>query len=268
MPIKREHPGFILTVPTLPILLNNFLIFFLVQRNYDPSLHPLESVREYVRALNATKLERVFAKPFIGNLDGHRDGVSCFAKHPNSLSTLVSGGYDGEIRQWDLATKECRRKFLAHDGFVRGMSYTPDGSRFISVGDDKMVKTWSASDPEIGDEEEPVNTVMSRTVLTGISHHRTDPIFATSGEVCYLWEESRNEPLKTLKWGVDTLHSIAFNSVETSILAACGSDRSIILYDQRESKPLRKLIMTMRPNRLCWNPMEAFIFTVANEDFK
>lgn len=37
-----------------------------IPRNIDPSLHPFEGPREYVRALNATKLERVFAKPFVG----------------------------------------------------------------------------------------------------------------------------------------------------------------------------------------------------------
>jgi len=70
---------------------------FAVPRNYDPSLHPFEGLREYTRALNAVKLERVFAKPFVGNLDGHQDGVSCLGKHPQHLSLLVSGSYDGEV---------------------------------------------------------------------------------------------------------------------------------------------------------------------------
>ena len=36
----------------------------------------MEEAREYKRALNAVKLEKVFAKPFLASLDGHRDGVS------------------------------------------------------------------------------------------------------------------------------------------------------------------------------------------------
>ena len=76
---------------------NGYSVNFAVPRNYDPSLHPFESLREYTRALNAVKLERVFAKPFIGSLDGHQDGVSCLGKHPSRLSLLVSGAYDGEV---------------------------------------------------------------------------------------------------------------------------------------------------------------------------
>jgi WD repeat and SOF domain-containing protein 1 len=45
-------------------------------RNLDPALHPFERAREYTRALNATKLERMFAAPFIDQLGkGHVDGV-------------------------------------------------------------------------------------------------------------------------------------------------------------------------------------------------
>lgn len=71
--------------------------FLSVPRNYDPSLHPFEVCREYTRALNSTKLERVLAKPFLAALDGHRDGVNCMAKHATSLSTLLSGSCDGEV---------------------------------------------------------------------------------------------------------------------------------------------------------------------------
>ena len=39
-------------------------------RNVDPALHPFAAQREYTAALNAVKLERVFAKPFVGSLDG------------------------------------------------------------------------------------------------------------------------------------------------------------------------------------------------------
>lgn len=229
---------------------------------------------EYVRALNATKLDRVFAKPFVGNLAGHREGVTCFSKDPQSLSSLTSGAYDGEVREWDLVTQKCRRAFVAHEGYVRGIAYLPTAlsateKRFLTCGDDKTVKLWKSApagwdDTEI---EEPIATMLSRNTLTDISHHQYDNIYATSGEVCSIWEHSRNEPLNTFKWGVDTMHAIAFNPIETSLLATCASDRSIIFYDRREAKPLRKIVMTLRANRLRWNPMAAFNFTVANEDY-
>lgn len=243
-----------------------YFFLILVPRNYDPELHPFEAPREYVRALNATKLDRVFSKPFVGNLDGHRDGVSCLAKHPKKLSTLVSGAFDGEIRLWDIVERKSVRNFVAHEGTVRGIVFTEDGNHFVTTGEDKTIKFWKTAFAE-GEVEEPANTMLSKTVVTGISHHRKKPMFATCGEICQLWEDSRSEPIRTFKWGVDSLHDVSFNLVQTNLLAACASDRSIILYDTRDTGPLRKVVMNLRTNKLCWNPMEAFIFTCANEDY-
>ncbi|XP_043580531.1 DDB1- and CUL4-associated factor 13 [Bombus pyrosoma] len=237
-----------------------------VPRNYDPALHPFEAAREYTRALNAVKLERVFAKPFVGCLEGHKDGVSCLCKHPSQLSILLSGAFDGEIRVWNVIHKICTRNILAHDGIVRGIVFSLSGENFISVGDDKTIKTWK-SEKSSFNEEEPINTVISKTIISGISHHRTQPIFATCGEVCHLWEETRNEPIRTFKWGVDSLYDIKYNPVQSNLFAACASDRSIILYDARETGPLRKVFMKLRTNKLSWNPMEAVTFTCANEDY-
>lgn len=239
-----------------------------VFRNYDAAQHPFEGAREYVRALNATKLERVFAKPFVGNLDGHKDGISALAKHPKSLSILLSGSYDGEVKLWNVPAQECMQSVLCHSGYVRGITFSNDGSRFFTIGDDKAIKMWDSgiADSE-EDQHEPLNTILGKTVVTSISHNYEEPFFATAGESCHIWEETRNAPIKTLQWGVDTLYDIKYNPVETSLMAACCSDRGIIFYDQREIKPLRKIVMTLRPNQLAWNPMQAYYFTVASEDY-
>lgn len=91
------------------------LFVFSVPRNYDPTLHPFEVCREYTRAMNATKLDRVFAKPFLASLDGHRDGVNCMAKHATSLSTLLSGSCDGEVTTtWPLDLNVTKLVGLSH----------------------------------------------------------------------------------------------------------------------------------------------------------
>ena len=82
-----------------------------VFRNYNPTMHPFQLQREYSRALNATKLERVFAKPFLSALSGHTDGVYKMCKHPTSLTTLISGSGDGDVIFWNLATREKMRMF-------------------------------------------------------------------------------------------------------------------------------------------------------------
>jgi hypothetical protein len=40
-------------------------------------------------------LLQIFAKPFVGAMDGHIDAVSCMVKNPNYLKAIFSGSMDG-----------------------------------------------------------------------------------------------------------------------------------------------------------------------------
>ncbi|XP_065651483.1 DDB1- and CUL4-associated factor 13 isoform X2 [Hydra vulgaris] len=232
-------------------------------RNLDPDLHPFEAAREYTRALNAAKLERVFAKPFLASLDGHSDGVNCLARNPVKVSSVASGACDGQIKFWHLQTRSCQKTVTAHSGFVRGITFSPSGQKLFSVGDDKTIKQWDVDHNEM---IEPISTYLHSKMMTGIHHHGKNATFATCGEAVEIWDENRSIPVQTYSWGVDTVHSVKFNPIETHLVAATASDRSIMLYDTRGTSALRKVIMKMRSNTIAWNPMEAFIFSAANED--
>ncbi|KAG0367763.1 WD40-repeat-containing domain protein [Gamsiella multidivaricata] len=243
-----------------------------VQRNLDPSLHPFEKAREYTRALNAVKVERMFAKPFVGALSGHVDGVYAMAKHPKKLDWLVSGGGDGDLRLWSLSEQKTIWSTVGHKAMITGVSSFLEGERFLSCSNDRTVKIWdptmTAYDMDGGGASTiaPVATYTGKNAFSGISHHRSDNVFATSGSEINIWDHDRAEPVQTLNWGVDTINTVKFNQTETNIIASTGSDRTIILYDLRTSQPVTKLILAMRTNAIAWNPMEAFNFMAANED--
>lgn len=242
-----------------------------MQRNPLPSLHPHERAREYTRALNATKLDKVFAKPFIGALSGHRDGINTMERHPTSVSLLLSGACDGEICVWNLRTQKAIANVpQAHDGFVRGLACLSDGSRFLSCGDDKTVKIWrmpTDADRDRAEQiEEPITTYITDYAMTAISHQRDTERFATSGPTLDVWDHQRAEPIHSFSWGADTITHVRFNQSERHIISSLGDDRNICLYDLRSETPIHKVVMKMKSNSFCWNPMEAFNFTVANED--
>lgn len=64
-------------------------------RNLDPAQHPFAQAREYTRALNATKMDRMFAKPFVGALEGHADGVYSVEMDPQRGNIIATGSGDG-----------------------------------------------------------------------------------------------------------------------------------------------------------------------------
>ena len=210
----------------------------------------------------------MFAQPFVAQLGkGHVDGVYTMAKDPESLERFASGSGDGVVKVWDLPSREEIWNVQAHYGIVKGMSWTRD-RKLLTCASDKTVKLFDPSGQDTN--KSPLETYLGQTAFTGISHHRSLPNFAASSHVISIYDLSRSSsaPLQTLHWptSTDTINTLAFNMTETSILASCATDRSIVLYDLRTSSPLSKVTLQMASNAISWNPMEAFNFACANED--
>ncbi|XP_008800979.1 DDB1- and CUL4-associated factor 13 [Phoenix dactylifera] len=244
-----------------------------VFHNYDPSLRTQEKAVEYTRALNAAKLDKIFARPFVGAMDGHIDAVSCMAKNPNHLKGIFSGSMDGDIHLWDIATRKTMRQFPGHQGAVRGLTASTDGDVLISCGTDCTVRLWKVPVLKMMDfsdsmenASKPLAVYVWKHAFWAVDHQWDGNLFATAGAQVDIWDHNRSEPVNTFEWGKDTVISVRFNPGEPDVLATSSSDRSITLYDLRMSSPARKLIMKTKTNALCWNPMEPMNFTAANED--
>ena len=236
-----------------------------VHRNRDPALHPFERAREYTNALVSTKLDKIFAKPFIGALDGPTDGVHCMSTIRNRNVPLISGSCDGEVKIWDLTSKKCVWSVIGHTGFVRGIAPDVSGDVFYTCGDDKQIKQWLLQ-PEVTTGVQPRAVYITSTSLSCIDHHWVDSQFASGGDVVSVWDSSRLDPVHTYKWGAESILSLKFNPAEAALIASTGSDRSICLYDLRAAAPMRKFVLPMKSNKLAWNPREPFNFVLANED--
>ncbi|ORY55078.1 U3 small nucleolar RNA associated protein [Pseudomassariella vexata] len=236
-------------------------------RNLDPALHPFERAREYTRALNATKLERMFAQPFIAQLGhGHTDGVYCLAKDPNSLERFASGSGDGIVKVWDLTSREEIWHGSAHENIVKGMSWTRD-QKLLTCAADRYVKLF---DPyQTNSDSAPISTWLGTNAFTSLSHHRSRNAFAAASSVISIYDLERHTAApEILQWpnSTDTITNVSFNQIETSVLASCATDRSIVLYDLRTSMPVAKTVLKFATNAIAWNPMEAFNFASASED--
>ncbi len=216
------------------------------------------------RALNAVKLERLFAAPFVGQLGvGHADGVYEIATHPESLSKFASASADGIVKTWDLTTREEVWHTQAHDGVVKGLCWTREGHILTCARDGAKLFVDQAKDGA-----PPIATWLGS--FTSLSQHRSRNFFATSGSDAiriYDLERPTAAP-EVVKWpnSTDTITHVAFNQVEQSILASTATDRSIVLYDLRTSAALNKTILHLASNKIAWNPQEAFNFACANED--
>lgn len=244
-----------------------------IPRNLDPSLHPFERAREYTKALTATKLERMFAQPFVCQLGkGHIDGVYAIAKNLQSVNRVATASGDGVIKYWNIGAQEEVSSFKAHYGMCSGLVVTPR-QKMLSCGDDKTIKLWDVEETSVSSHQTDkpsrnglVTTYLGEHSFKSIDHHREQDLFITGGATVNLWDVNRNSPISDLSWGADNVSSVRFNQTETSIFATVGSDNSVILYDIRTNSPTQKVKTTLRSNAISWNPMEAFNFVTASED--
>jgi len=78
----------------------------------------------------------------LGSL-GQRDGLSVesLAFSPDSR-LLASGGIRGELRVWDVSTRQEVAKLRGHKGVVSTISFSPDGKLLASGGWDTALRLW------------------------------------------------------------------------------------------------------------------------------
>jgi WD repeat and SOF domain-containing protein 1 len=196
------------------------------------------------------------------------DGVYKITNDPNALDRLASGSGDGVVKVWDMTSRDEVWQTKAHENIVKGLCWNRD-RKLLSCATDRTIKLW---DPYTEDKSKaPLATWLGREAYTSVSHHRSNPSFAASSSSgIYVYDTTRpsSSAATKLSWpnSVDTITNVALNQIETSILASCASDRSVVLYDLRTSSPLSKATLTLACNAISWNPMEAFNFAAASED--
>ena len=258
-----------------------------VYRNTNPRLHPFQKEREYIRALNAVKLDKFFSKPFLFALNQPTDCIKVMAKNHKSLGEFASGGFDGQLIIWDLPSRKPIFNIKTPHNMIKGLTYSNNAEDIITCGDDNMINFYNKAN--LFSQKNAFHTLHSTSILENspdafpreyraitsydangflesIDHSFNEKIFATSGETISIWNYERNTPFHKFKSCPDGYLRVKFNYVENNIILGTGYDRSITLFDLRTKNPLKQVTLRNKSACACWNPQEPFNFTVGNED--
>lgn len=90
---------------------------------------------------------------------GHSKGVTVLKWFPKSAHLLLSGSMDNRIKLWEVyKNRRCVRTFNGHKSAIKDLSFSNNGSQFLSTSYDRFIKLW---DTETG---ECVNRFSNRKI--------------------------------------------------------------------------------------------------------
>lgn len=225
----------------------------------DPVHHPMLLEREYVRALNSAKIERMLAKPFVMALTHHREGINRLSKDYES-NLFVSSSYDNKVVLWDLTTKNVVKERY-FDSIVNG----------IGIEEDRLYvtqnKTVIINNTINIDNISNINNGISDTVLeipsivTSIDLNNNLAVGHNDG--ISIFDIGRLTPKTT--FSVENVTSVKYNRSFKYVLAAL-SGLTINMMDIRSGKEFLNIDNTFNNNCISFNPQEGNRFVVGGED--
>ncbi|HHG85632.1 MAG TPA: NACHT domain-containing protein, partial [Bacteroidetes bacterium] len=119
------------------------------------------------------------------------------------------------------------KAFIGHTDSVRSVTFSPDGTRLVSSGEDGMVCLWDASTGEgletFNGHEGSIHSVEFSPDGSRLASGGTDGIVR-------LWDAATGEELKIFKGHLDSVYSVVF-SPDGIRLASGGEDSTVRLWD-------------------------------------
>lgn len=198
----------------------------------------------------------------------HRGTIWCHALSPDGRA-WATGGLDGTIRIWDVASGQLLRALIGHNSYVSSLDWSPDGNTLASAGTyDITVRLWDtrtgrplrvlkghpretslvrwspdgktvvASGGESGafSSWNAVTGIKQSTLeigrpILGISWHPDGKTAALVGQTMplQLWDLEKNKVLRTVGTINDNFVSVALGPDGKTL--AAGTGKNTILYD-------------------------------------
>ena len=123
-----------------------------------------------------------------------------------SRDVLISGGSDGKLYWWDVQSRECMRVRRAHQGTIRSLRRSPDGSRLASCGDDGTIILW---DLESGQSTRTLEGHTGWVTAVAISPNGERAVTASVDETLRVWNLDSGESPYMLQGHTDRVNAVA-----------------------------------------------------------
>ena len=177
---------------------------------------------------------------------GHGAVVRSVAFSPDG-NTLVSGGANGTIKLWDVATGRELSTFVGHTNRINCVAFSPDGKTVVSgsggiySSHDNTVKLWNVATGRelrtLVGHREPVNSVAFSPDGKSIVSASGGLLTGGEDKSIKLWDVATGRELYSLGGHLDDVRSVAF-SPDGKNLASGSHDHTLKLWKVATGKEL------------------------------
>jgi WD40 repeat protein len=179
---------------------------------------------------NAVYLYDVNKGVEIARLPGHpTGGIRRLAFTPDG-KYLLSGGFDGHVRMWNIARKEVVREIRVEPGTIYCLAVSPDGKSLVTAGREGL-KLW-----DLATGTEQIREPMNKWGCVAVAFAPDGKLIAAGdGESVKLWEVLTGKEVLTLKGFQGELSQVVF-SRDGRTLYTASYDKFVRVWEVRTGK--------------------------------
>lgn len=157
---------------------------------------------------------------------------------------------------WDIQTVSQLAILSGHQGLIRDMVWSPDGSRIVTAGDDGTVRVWDAN---TGTSLSVVNVGVPVTALAYSTNRQFIAVgLAQSDGRVLLLDGTSYAQISQYNMTSAGVSSLAF-SPNNSMLVVGGSDGSFAVWNTQNDQPLTTLSVDGNIRHVSFSPDGSFI---------
>jgi WD40 repeat protein len=196
---------------------------------------------------------------FIDN--AHRGGVTAMDLSQNQRF-IVTGGHEGEVRVWEVRSKEMVSTLKEHTQRVTQIALLPDDSHVISVSRDKSMLTWSLrSDKRVSAHTQRTGGMHSLSLASA-----SRVLTAGQERKLTMWDLNQTSPLTSADTRDDEYFTIAV-SHNQQFVATGGERMKLQVWDLSSMRIIAECTGHSGPiSRVAWSYDDRQIVSVGQDN--
>lgn len=164
---------------------------------------------------------------------GHAGPVWCLAFDPKR-ELLLSGGYDGTVKQWSLSSERCQATLRGHDGWVRSLEVMQGGRRVVSGGSDGSLKIWNLETLHCLRSDGPPNSDPRHSTHSLAVLEDRNTLLSAHSSMSHLmrWDLATMQASESFHGHDDDVYVLHADG-PSSLLVSGSKDRTVRVWDTR-----------------------------------